>query len=251
MATAAEKLANNLNFGALGKATELRNRLLFTLGALIVFRLGTFLPIPGINPLALQQFFEQQSSGILGILSSYSNWFLQLTPLNLFLYFALLLWNIDKGNEKLIIALSIPFFLGFLSDFLGVNYDLIFGSYEYGENLGFKLLGVPLMICVNWIVLTMITADISRFVSNSLIITSLIGALLMTLLDVLIEVSAPRFDFWEFENGIVPIQNYLGWFVVSFVAHLGYQKFDIRVSKKLSVHIFIAIVIFFLTFLFF
>ena len=57
MATSAEKLANNLNFGALGKATELRNRLLFTLGALIVFRLGTFLPIPGINPVALTTIF--------------------------------------------------------------------------------------------------------------------------------------------------------------------------------------------------
>ena len=54
MATAADRLANNLNFGALGKATELRQRLLFTLGALIVFRLGTFLPMPGINPVALQ-----------------------------------------------------------------------------------------------------------------------------------------------------------------------------------------------------
>ena len=72
MATAAEKLAGNLNFGALGKATELRNRLLFTLGALIVFRLGTFLPIPGINPVSLQQFFEQQSSGILGIFDTFS-----------------------------------------------------------------------------------------------------------------------------------------------------------------------------------
>ena len=72
MATAAEKLAGNLNFGALGKATELKNRLLFTLGALIVFRLGTFLPIPGINPVSLQQFFEQQSSGILGIFDTFS-----------------------------------------------------------------------------------------------------------------------------------------------------------------------------------
>ena len=72
MATAAEKLAGNLNFGALGKATELRNRLLFTLGALLVFRLGTFLPIPGINPISLQQFFEQQSSGILGIFDTFS-----------------------------------------------------------------------------------------------------------------------------------------------------------------------------------
>ena len=49
MATAADRFANNLNFGALGKATELRQRLLFTLGALVVFRLGTFLPIPGIG----------------------------------------------------------------------------------------------------------------------------------------------------------------------------------------------------------
>ena len=72
MANAAEKLASNMNFGAIGKATELRNRLLFTLGALIVFRLGTFLPIPGINPAALQQFFEQQSSGILGIFDTFS-----------------------------------------------------------------------------------------------------------------------------------------------------------------------------------
>ena len=72
MATAVEKLASNMNFGALGKATELRNRLLFTLGVLVVFRLGTFLPIPGINPIALQQFFEQQSSGILGIFDTFS-----------------------------------------------------------------------------------------------------------------------------------------------------------------------------------
>ena len=72
MATAVEKLASNMNFGAIGKASELRNRLLFTLGVLIVFRLGTFLPIPGINPIALQQFFEQQSSGILGIFDTFS-----------------------------------------------------------------------------------------------------------------------------------------------------------------------------------
>ena len=74
MAAAAEKLASNMNFGAFGKATELRNRLLFTLGALIVFRLGTFLPIPGINPMALQQFFQQQASGILGVFDYFFWW---------------------------------------------------------------------------------------------------------------------------------------------------------------------------------
>ena len=72
MANPAEKLASNISWGAFGRATELRNRLLFTLGALLVFRLGTFLPIPGINPVALSQFFEQQSSGILGIFDTFS-----------------------------------------------------------------------------------------------------------------------------------------------------------------------------------
>ena len=72
MATAVEKLANNMNFSAFGKASELKSILLFTLGVLIIFRLGTFLPIPGINPIALQQFFEQQSSGILGVFDTFS-----------------------------------------------------------------------------------------------------------------------------------------------------------------------------------
>ena len=72
MATATEKLAGNINWSAFGKATELKNRLLFTIGALLVFRLGTFLPIPGINTAALVQFFEQQSSGILGVFDTFS-----------------------------------------------------------------------------------------------------------------------------------------------------------------------------------
>ena len=67
MASAAEQLAANINFGAFGRATELKKRLWFTLGALIVYRLGTYIPLPGIDPLALQQIFEQQQSGILGM----------------------------------------------------------------------------------------------------------------------------------------------------------------------------------------
>ena len=71
------------------------------------------------------------------------------------------------------------------------------------------------------------------------------------LLDIAIEVSAPRFDFWEFENGIVPFQNYIGWLLVSFVAHLGFQQFSIKTNKKFSLHVLAAITIFFLIFLIF
>jgi putative membrane protein len=191
-------------------------------------------------------------SGILGILSDvYSAWFLSLTPVNLLLTSIILLTHIDKLNYKVFVALSIPFLLGFITEGLGVNYGLIFGTYAYGENLGYKVFGVPLMICVNWALLTAVTADVAKYFSKNISITAFFGAALMTGLDIIIEVSAPRFDFWEFEGGAVPLQNYVGWFVTAFVAHLGYQYFKIKTNTKISWHILLSITVFFTAFLFF
>jgi preprotein translocase subunit SecY len=72
MASAAEQLAANLNFAAFSKAEELKKRIWFTLGALLVYRLGTYIPLPGINLEALQQAFQQQSSGILGMFNMFA-----------------------------------------------------------------------------------------------------------------------------------------------------------------------------------
>ncbi len=72
MASAAEQLAANLNFDAFRKATELHKRIWFTLWALIVYRLGTYIPIPGIDPAALQQAFSGQAQGILGMFNMFS-----------------------------------------------------------------------------------------------------------------------------------------------------------------------------------
>jgi preprotein translocase subunit SecY len=72
MASAAEQLAATFNFSALAKAHELRQRIWFTLGALIIYRLGTHIPLPGIDPIALKQLFEQQSGGILGMFNMFS-----------------------------------------------------------------------------------------------------------------------------------------------------------------------------------
>ena len=70
MVSAAEQLAANLNFGAFAKAEDLKKRLMFTLGALIVYRLGTFIPMPGINPVAYAASFKSQASGILGMFNT-------------------------------------------------------------------------------------------------------------------------------------------------------------------------------------
>jgi preprotein translocase subunit SecY len=72
MASAAEQLAANLNFSALGKATELKQRIWFTLGALLVYRLGTYIPLPGIDPSAWDQIFRTQAGGILGMFNMFA-----------------------------------------------------------------------------------------------------------------------------------------------------------------------------------
>src|SRR5918996_670955 len=72
MVSAAEQLAANLNFSALAKAEELKKRIWFTLGALLVYRLGTYIPLPGIDPSAWEQIFRQQAGGILGMFNMFS-----------------------------------------------------------------------------------------------------------------------------------------------------------------------------------
>ncbi|MCA3261141.1 MAG: preprotein translocase subunit SecY [Telmatospirillum sp.] len=72
MASAAEQLAQSLNWGAFSKATELKSRLWFTLGALVVYRIGTYIPLPGIDPGILREIFESQRGGILGMFDMFS-----------------------------------------------------------------------------------------------------------------------------------------------------------------------------------
>ena len=72
MTSAAEQFASNINFASFAKAEELKKRLLFTLGALIVYRLGTFIPIPGIDPVAFSQGFQSQQGGLLGTLNIFA-----------------------------------------------------------------------------------------------------------------------------------------------------------------------------------
>lgn len=72
MASAVEQFASNLNFKAFSKATELNKRVLFTLGALLVFRLGTYVPLPGINTEALKAMMSQHANGILGMFNMFA-----------------------------------------------------------------------------------------------------------------------------------------------------------------------------------
>src|SRR6202789_4050126 len=72
MASAAEQLAANLKLGVFSKATELKQRIWFTLGALIVYRLGTYIPIPGVDPSVMAQMMAQHGGGLFGMLDMFT-----------------------------------------------------------------------------------------------------------------------------------------------------------------------------------
>src|ERR1041384_2490489 len=72
MASAAEQLASSINFGALAKATELKQRIWYTLGILIVARIGAYIPLPGIDSVAFQAIYQQHSGGVLGMVDMFA-----------------------------------------------------------------------------------------------------------------------------------------------------------------------------------
>jgi putative membrane protein len=117
--------------------------------------------------------------------------------------------------------------------------------------LGPKIFGVPWLIGVNWALLTYASSSVAKFFSNNRFFAVTIGALLMLGIDVLLEQVAPKFDFWEFEGGVAPLQNYLGWFAVALLAHWGFQSFCKKENFLFSFHLLLVFAIFFGAFVFF
>ena len=173
--------------------------------------------------------------GLIGISFGNKEWFISFTPINLFISFVLLFINQKELEIKNIFTILFIFLIGMIAETLGVNYGIIFGEYNYLDNLGYKVLGVPIMIGVQWIILTFITGSFSSYIfGHSKFKSILFGAVLMVLLDVLIEPVAPQMGFWVFENLTAPIKNYIGWLIISLPAqlvfHYGIDKKEITFS---------------------
>ena len=155
-------------------------------------------------------------SGFFGILSDQNEFFLSTTPYVLSLTLLLLILNHDLSDKKSKIGLILIFLFGLIVEILGVNYGLFFGEYSYGANLGPKIYEVPYVIGFNWVLLIIATGSISdKLIKGKEIYKILFGSFLMVLVDLLIEKSAPKLDFWEFVISPVPFSNYLWWFIFS------------------------------------
>ena len=188
-------------------------------------------------------------SGIIGIWLGYGDWFLPKTPFNLLLGVVLLYWNFPIKNVwPAALIWSVVYMVGMSVEIIGVNTGLLFGNYWYGENLGPKLANVPLLIGINWVVLTFITATFAkRFIPNPWL-APICGALLMVALDFFIEPVAPVFNYWHWSAGYAPLRNYIDWFVVSLVLQVLVRNHVPQAKHPLPLHHFASQVLFFVFF---
>ena len=187
-------------------------------------------------------------SGSIGFVVN-PTFFSPFTPYTLLLSCFVFLIHSTLADKKFLVAFFSIAFLGFIIEVIGVKTGLIFGKYSYGNGLGYKLLNVPLVISINWAML--ICAGIivvSRIFANKITVL-IVAALLVTLIDLVIEQVAPKLDFWQFEGGLPSLNNYLSWIGVAFFTSYFFYPTIIKGNRNVSFIILILQIIFF-TFLF-
>lgn len=183
-------------------------------------------------PELLKNFAEKYGLWVLGVVHFFgilviswadTDFWASFTPLNLLLSVALVFMVATK-MRSLGLFFLISFTIGYLAELVGTQTGFPFGNYQYLQNLGPKLIAVPILIGVNWFLM----AYASRLWANGLLKSHLAQALLASLLmvsvDFFIEPIAATLGFWQWDNDIIPTENYFGWLAVSFIVQLLFPK---------------------------
>lgn len=184
--------------------------------------------------------------GAIGLsISSTQSLFLELTPFQLLWTAVIVFWNSEKNFALLWSFLSIAIF-GYFIEVLGVATQLIFGHYGYGKVLGWSLMNVPLLIGLNWFVLSICCYGIVQLMSIHRLVQAIIAALLMVGIDYFIEPVAIQYDFWHWEQQIVPYQNYVAWGLVAFLMQCLLHFFKPTTNKWFLLFCYLIQLIFFI-----
>jgi len=157
-----------------------------------------------------------------------------LTPFNLVASLVLLLLFHTDFRPAFWVYCALAFSVGFGVEVAGVYTGAIFGHYAYGEVLGPKLMEVPLVIGTNWLMLSYLCGSVTDRLPVSQTVKVLVAAGLMTLLDFVIEPVAIQLDFWQWQGGNIPLQNYLAWYVVSAALFFVYFKMPFQKRNTLA-----------------
>lgn len=217
-----------------------------------------------VNNVALFIALLFHTAGAIGILfTPYKNWFIQNTPLNLLVMTALLVITQKQKNIYFFIFIIISFVVGFAVEYSGANTGLIFGHYQYGNILGMKVFGVPLIIGINWFIVMYCAGVATQFYENRMLrrinakgvtintrvqkISFVIDAsVLAVFFDWVMEPVAEKLDYWKWEGGNIPFYNYVCWLIISALLLALFQRLPFNKRNIFAVHLLIIQALFFL-----
>ena len=183
--------------------------------------------------------------GLVGLNTSWRDEIAALTPYTLSLSVLVLFLNHREWNRYFVIFVAFASISGYLIELIGVESKIIFGIYSYGETLGYKLYGVPVIMGLNWFLMVYACGMVANLFRYGVFLKSIIGAFLMVILDLSLEPVAVILDFWTWENGIIPLQNYVAWFAVAFILLIYFHKLGLKKMNRIAVGLFIIQYIFF------
>ena len=163
-----------------------------------------------------------------------------LTPVNLLLTSALVFYFQKDVSRGFLQFLSIGFLTGLGVEMLGVNTGLIFGQYTYGPVLGPQIWNTPLLIGLNWVLISYCIGCMVQNFSLPKWPKVFAGVSLLVLLDYFMEPVAMKHNFWSWSNGSIPNQNYLGWACCGFILMLLF--FQLPFEKKNSVAVKVGLI---------
>lgn len=140
-----------------------------------------------------------------------------LSGLNMILCALLILFSSENWRTETYLLLGVVVG-GFTVEAIGVNTGLLFGNYDYGHELGVKLYGVPVVLGLNWYCVVATSVHfVLQWIPKTMpwMLKAVVAGLLCVVLDYFIEPVAMKYNFWNWEHGIIPLFNYVCWFIFS------------------------------------
>ena len=154
---------------------------------------------------------------------------LSLTPVVIGILAALTVWFWDAPAKNRVYLAVTAIIIGMIVEIIGVNSGLIFGNYSYGPLLGLKIFGVPLLIGITWLLVTLSAWQIVSFSNLGKFAKIIVASGLVVMFDLVLEQFATAYSLWAWQDAVIPLKNYITWFVVgavivTFYAYFAKQK---------------------------
>ena len=171
--------------------------------------------------------------------------FILITPLTLVLVIFLVGFYHNRWDLKTILLFAFLAVLSFFIEAVGVSYGTIFGTYQYDSGLGFKILNTPIIIGLNWLFLVYASHGIASKITPNKWFIPFLGAGIMVIYDLVLEIAAPLMNLWHFSGDFPPLQNFTSWFLISFSFHCAFVLFSIKVDNIPARKLFWIQIVFF------